>query len=83
MAGDSMASCLIDGELTMEGVPLPFFFRDLLPVRSSSKRSGRGRKCVRSYNPHLLHTILPGFSVERRQLGGSVWEQLKQRLRKY
>jgi hypothetical protein len=57
--------------------------RDLFPVRSSSKRSGRGRKCVRSYRPHLLQTILPGLSVERLQLGGSVWEQLKHRRRRY
>jgi len=58
-------------------------FRALFPARSSSKRSGRGRKCVRSYRPHLLHTILPGFNVERRHEGGSVVWQLKQRRRRY
>lgn len=58
-------------------------FLVLLPARNSSKRSGRGRKCVRSYRPHLLQTILPGLSVDRRQLGGSVVWQLKHRLRRY
>ena len=65
---------------------LPFVFgclRVLLPARNSSKRSGRGRKCVRSYRPHLLQTIFPGFRVDRRQLGGSVVWQLWQRRRKY
>ena len=57
--------------------------RALFPARSSSKRSGLGRKCVRSYRPHLLHTILPGLSVERRHEGGSVVWQLKQRRRRY
>jgi len=46
-------------------------FRDLRRV-SSSMRCGRGRICVRSYRPHLLHTILPGASVDRLQLGGCV-----------
>jgi len=51
-------------------------FRDLFPARSSSKRRGRGRKCVLSYNPHLLQTILPGVRVDRRHEGGSVVWQL-------
>ena len=51
-------------------------FRDLLPARSSSKRRGRGRRCVLSYRPHLLQTILPGVRVDRRQEGGSVVWQL-------
>lgn len=67
----------------VEPVTLDECLRDLLPARSSSKRCGRGRRCVRSYRPHLLHTILPGLSVERRQEGGSVVWQLKQRLRRY
>jgi len=51
-------------------------FRDLLPARSSSKRRGRGRRCVLSYKPHLLQTIFPGVKVERRHEGGSVVWQL-------
>lgn len=37
---------------------------------------GLGLKCVRSYNPHRLHTILPGVNVLLLQLGGSVVWQL-------
>ena len=51
-------------------------FRDLFPARSSSKRRGRGRRCVLSYRPHLLQTILPGVRVDRRHEGGSVVWQL-------
>lgn len=57
--------------------------RALLPARNSSNRRGRGRRCVLSYKPHLLQTILPGFRVDLRQLGGSVVWQLKQRRRRY
>lgn len=66
-----------------EAVLEVLFLRILFPARSSSKRCGRGRRCVRSYNPHLLQTILPGLRVDRRQLGGSVVEQLKHRRRRY
>ena len=51
--------------------------------RNSSNLRGRGRKWVRSYKPHLLQTIFPGLRVERRQEGGSVVWQLKQRRRRY
>jgi hypothetical protein len=77
----SVSSFLIDidpggssfGPLGLATLPC---FRDLLPARSSSNRSGRGRKCVLSYRPHLLQTIFPGVSVDRRHEGGSVVWQL-------
>lgn len=73
----SISSFLIDidpGGRTLGplGLATLLCFRDLLPARSSSKRRGRGRKCVLSYKPHLLQTIFPGVSVERRHEGGSV-----------
>src|SRR5258708_11899743 len=66
------------------GATVPLLcFLVLFPALSSSNLNGRGRKCVRSYNPHLLHTILPGLRVERRHDGGSVVWQLKHRRRRY
>ena len=77
----SISSFLIDIDpggriLGPLGLATLLCFRDLLPARSSSKRSGRGRKCVLSYKPHLLQTIFPGVNVERRHEGGSVVWQL-------
>jgi len=63
-------------------VPLDAFLA-LFPALSSSNLNGLGRRCVRSYKPHLLHTILPGFKVERRHEGGSVVWQLKHLRRRY
>ena len=77
----SVSSFLIDMDpggriLGPLGLVTLLCFRDLFPARSSSKRSGRGRKCVLSYKPHLLQTIFPGVRVERRHEGGSVVWQL-------
>lgn len=41
--------------------------------------SGRGRECVRSKRPHLLHNTLPGDKLDLRQVEVSVVQQLKQR----
>lgn len=43
--------------------------------------SGRGRECVRSKRPHLLHKTLPGDKLERRHVLVSVVQQLKHLLR--
>lgn len=43
--------------------------------------SGRGRECVRSKRPHLLHRTLPGERFERRHVLVSVVQQLKHLLR--
>jgi hypothetical protein len=43
--------------------------------------SGLARLCVRSNNPHLLQSTLPGFRLDLLQVDVSVVQQLKHRLR--
>jgi len=54
---------------------------DDMDPRLCGNCAGRGRECVRSNKPHLLHSTLPGLRFDLRHVDVSVVQQLKHLLR--